>query len=131
MIPWPIALVVLLYGLIAASSAARMWQGIASRSVSSSAWSLAWCLMAGAVVVGLAWLRPWARRLAVWSSLVMMLGALGAALFTILQPTPHPRHSLVATGMASLYLVVSRYLSRPRVKAWFGVGERGKVKGAR
>ena len=72
------------------------------------------------LVIGLAWLKPWARRLAIWTSVLMMLGAMGVAGIALAKASPQPMRSLMATGLAGVQLVVIRYLTRPHVKAWFG-----------
>ena len=115
MVPWPIALVCVGYAVIATSAAALMvrGQGLAV------CWSGLWALLSAAVVVGLAGLRPWARRLAVWASAGMMLSALALSLLLAIQAQPDARHSLLATGMAGLQLLLVRYLTRPHVKRWF------------
>ena len=64
-------------------------------------------------------MKPWARKLAVWTSLFLMFGSLAAAWIEVAQTPPQPKGSLLATGLASLLFLMIRYLTRPRVKAWF------------
>ncbi|MBI3319064.1 MAG: hypothetical protein HYZ89_00530 [Candidatus Omnitrophica bacterium] len=64
-------------------------------------------------------MKPWARRLTVAVSWAMMVSALGVAVLAVTAGRPHPKHSMLATGIAAIQLVIIRYVTRPRVKAWF------------
>ncbi len=124
MIPWPIAVLCAFYAILATSSAALGWNIVAHRVEGSLVWSGLWTVWSLVLVWGLAFLKPWARTLAVWASVVLMVSALGAALLVILRAHPEPRASLTATGMATVHLIVLRYLTRPHVRAWFGSASR-------
>ena len=119
MVPWPIAVLTLVYGAIATSSVAAMWRAAQGQVQQPLVWSGIWGGVSAILVIGLTLMRPWARVLAVWASLAMMLSALGMAGLALVQATPNPTHSLFATLVASLQLVIIRYLTRPHVKVWF------------
>ena len=115
MVPWPIALLAIFYACIASSSALMLVQ--AGRGI--SAWPAAWGALSALLVWGLVMMKPWARRLAVWSSAAMTLAALLNALMAVIPTPPNPKLALAATGIAGLQLVIIRYLTRPRVRSWF------------
>lgn len=119
MVPWPIALLAGLYAVLATCSAAALWRIVQGQVHQSVLWPVVWCAVSTTLVIGLAFLKPWARTLAIWSSTFTLVGSLSAALMAVLQPTPSPMRSLAATGMAGVYLLVLRYLTRPHVKRWF------------
>lgn len=119
MIPWPIALIAAFYGVVFAWSSAALWRAGAAPASASIGWAGWWSAGSFVLMVGLVFLKPWARRLAVWSSGLLLLSSLGAALLAVAQPVPDARHSLLATGLAALQLVLIRYLTRPHVKRWF------------
>jgi len=118
MIPWPIALLSIGYTIVATSAAATIWRHLPGQG--GAVWLGAfWCAVSVILVAGLATLKPWARRLALWVSVGLMAGALGAGVLAILQVPPQPMRSLGGTLMACAQLVVLRYLTRPHVRAWF------------
>ena len=119
MIPWPIAIVCGLYTAVATFAAAAAWKGLHAGAPAAVSLSAAWALASAAIVFGLASMKPWSRRLALWTSTALLVSALVTAVWAIFQPSPQPSRSLIATGMASAYLVVVRYLTRPCVRAWF------------
>ena len=119
MVPWPIAMLCALYTVLATSSAATLWRALQGHQHQALLWSLLWGGLCTTVVMGLAGLRPWARRLTLWASALMMVAALGVAGMVVIQARPDPMRSLLATGMAGLQLVLMRYLTRPHVKQWF------------
>lgn len=119
MVPWPIALLAIFYMVLGSSSAATVWQVTQRQLTRPLVWAGLWCVLSTILVIGLVRLRPWARRLAVFVSVLMAISALGTAGLAIAQENPEPMRSLFATGLASIQLVVIRYLTRPHVKAWF------------
>ncbi len=128
MIPWPIALLTALYAALATCSFAGVWRLlVVGQTGRDLAWSLAWTGLSGAAMLGLALMKPWGRRLAVWTSALLMASALCAAWFAVARPAPQPRWSFVATGLAAVQMVVIRYLTRPRVKRWFVVSSAGPL----
>ncbi len=131
MVPWPIALLVLWYAGLATASAATLWKLWHGQVHGAILWLSVWCGVSAVLVVGLAWLKPWARKLAIWSSGLILVGALANAGLAIAQAAPQPMRSVLATGIASIQLVVIRYLTRPHVKAWFKSSGRLSVFGDR
>ena len=119
MIPWPVALLCALFAVFASASAATMWQRASGQLHGSVVWSGVWCALSATLVVGLALLKPWARRLTIGASVLMMLCALGVAVTSVLQPKAEPVRSVLATAVASVQLLIIRYVTRPHVKAWF------------
>jgi hypothetical protein len=118
MVPWPIALIAVVYAAVGTVAAAQWWQALLRGS--SGVWvSGAWAALLGVVVAGLAFLQPWARRLAVWTSVLLMVSGLALAVMAAILVPPSGRQSLMGTGLASVQLFIIRYLTRPRVKAWF------------
>jgi len=117
MIPWPIALLSLCYGLIAAASSVMVWKITAGSSQQPLLWALAWLAVSSGVMCGLPLLKPWARRLAIFGSVVLTALTLSvAAVFLI---ASRPVAALVITLGAGLHVVTIRYLQRPAVRAWF------------
>ena len=124
MVPWPIALLSIGYTMLATSSAAAVWRHLGQGGAWSLLWAGGWCAVSVVLVAGLATLKPWARRLAVWVSVGLMVGALGAGVLAIRQVPPQPMRGLFGRLMACTQLVILRYLTRPHVKAWFTGGVR-------
>lgn len=119
MIPWPIALLVLIYAAVATASAASAWRALQGWEAHPVWWPAFWMAAFGAAALGLACLKPWARTAAVWLSVLLVAGSLGSAWLAIASARPNPTHSMTATLIAGAHLVVIRYLTRPRVKQWF------------
>ena len=120
MIPWPVALLSLFYGLIATISASAAWKVISGMSDRPILWPLAWLALAFGTMCGLALLKPWGRGLAVVGSIVMALVTLAlAGLFVM---GGHPVAALLSTLAASVHVIVIRYLHRPVVKRYFNGG---------
>ena len=125
MMPWPIAIFAALYAAVGTSAAAMLWNLASGRPAAghpSAGWLAFWTALSAALVIGLMLMKPWARRLAVWSSVLMMGAALVGAWMAATQA--QARAGLIATGVATMQLVAIRYLTRPRVKAWFAEGVR-------
>ncbi len=117
MVPWPIALLTLFYGVIAAISAATAWKvttGVLDRSL---LWPVVWLAGSVGVMCGLPLLKPWARWLAVLGSWVFVLITLSIA--GLLARASHPVAALGSTVGAAIHLMILRYLGRPAVKAYF------------
>ena len=120
MVPWSIALIALAYAAVASASAAALAKIAQGTGTQPAFWPALWLAVSLALLIGLAQMKPWARRLAVWSSVLIASGAAGIASASLARPVPEPGWALAATGVASLQLLIIRYLTRPRVKAWFG-----------
>jgi len=115
MIPWPIAVLSTWFGILAACAA---FNALTTSLIGVAVWSWLWCGVAFLTTITLATMRVWARRMAVGVAVFFMAGALLAALGTAML-AQHPLRILVSTAMAGVHLIVARYLTRPRVKAWF------------
>jgi len=127
MVPWPIALLTLFYGVIATVAAAHAWRMLVPGAVTSAifqkasishvGWALVWLVVASAAMIGLPLRRLWGRSLAILTSWLLIATTLAIA------------GALVAAGKPALALAVScsvgchylmiRYLKRPLVVAWF------------
>ena len=117
MIPWPIALLTIFYGVIAALSAATMWQ-IATHTVDRSwMWPLVWLAVSAGVVVGLPLLKTWGRSLAIGASWLMVATTLATA--GVIVAAGRPLIALLATLSGAGHVIAIRYLQRPSVKAYF------------
>ncbi|MBI2495557.1 MAG: hypothetical protein HYW10_03185, partial [Candidatus Omnitrophica bacterium] len=100
MVPAPIALLTLFYGIIATVSAASVW-GIMNGSVDRPmAWPLAWLALSAGAMFGLPLLKPWARGLALAGSGLMALGTLAVA--GVLVISGRPLGALAVTLAASV-----------------------------
>jgi len=117
MIPWPIALLTVCYGIIAAVSAAAVWRVMTGSADRPLIWPAAWLLLSLAVMSGLPLLKSWARRLAIGGSVLLVVVTLSVA--GLLVVAGRPLAGLAAAISASVHVVVIRYLNRPQVKAWF------------
>ena len=117
MIPWPIALLTLFYGCLAAMSAATAWRVMTGASEQSLVWAVGWLALSAGAMCGLPLLRPWARTLAIAGlagfSLVLLAHAAGLVM------AGRPLVGLGATMTASMPVLVIRYLRRPTVRACF------------
>ena len=117
MVPWPIALLTLFYGVIAAASAVTAWRVVAGAINRPLIWPAGWLVLSASIMCGLPLLRPWARGLAVMMSALMVLVTLSmAGLFVM---AGHPLGAVLATVGAGVHLVIIRYLRRPNVRAYF------------
>ena len=115
--PPPIAVLALFYSLIATLSAAMVWRIVSETSHRSLPWAVGWLVLSAAVMCGLPLLRPWARRLAILGStllLVMML-----AIACRLVASAQPGWGLAAALGAGVHVLIIRYLRRPSVRASF------------
>ena len=123
MVPWPIALLAMLYAVIATASAAGLWKIATGASHQSLVWPLGWLTLSVAAMVGLALLKPWGRRLAVVGLALITMSMLALAALLIM--ARRPLGGLLATAAASVHVVMIRYLHRPATKAYFGNAECG------
>lgn len=117
MVPWPIALLSLFYGVIATVSAATLWQILSGASDRPLLWPAMWLALSTGVMCGLPLLKPWARTLAIVASALMVLMTLAVA--GLLVTSGRPFASLGATLAAGLHFFVIRYLQRPAIRAYF------------
>ena len=122
MIPWPVALLALFYGIVAALSAAAFWRVLLDSLDRSLVWPAAWLLLSAAAMIGLPLLKPWARVVAVAGLVWMMVNSLVLAGGLI--AAGHPVGGLCVTLASGVLVIAVRYWRRPNVKAWFVTGER-------
>lgn len=117
MVPRPVALLVVFYGCLAASSAATAWKILTDLSHRPLVWSVLWCAGSVAAVYGLALLRPWGRLLAMAGFAALTVTTVSVAWLLALRGLSWA--ALLATAGSSVYVIGIRYLNRPQVKAWF------------
>ena len=120
MVPWPIALLTLFYGILAAASGATLVRSVSGVLSPSMLWPAGWLALSLGVACGLPLLRPWARRLAIAGSLVMIASLLSLAALCI--RARHPGVGALLALSTSVHLVVIRYLRRPIVRRYFEAG---------
>ena len=118
MVPWPIALLTLFYGIVAAVSAATLWRILIGVTERPMAWPLVWLALSAGAMCGLPLLQAWGRRCAVWTSWLLTASTLAGS--ALLVASGRPAAGLAVTFSAALHLLVIRYLTRPSVKRWFG-----------
>ena len=117
MVPWPIALLTLFYGIIAAASAAMVWRILGGQVYQPLIWAISWLLLSGSIMCGLPLLKSWARMLAVFGSVLLTILALAVA--GLLAMSRHPWGALLATLGAGVHVLVIRYLRRPIIRGYF------------
>ena len=117
MVPWPIALLTLLYGVIATASATTVWKVVNGMSQQSLMWPIAWLASSAGAMCGLPLLKVWGRRLAICTSALLLLVTL--AIVGLFVRSGHPLGGLLVGFMAGTHALVIRYLQRPTVKALF------------
>ena len=121
MIPWPIALLALLYGVVAALAAQSSWTIISGVSSRPLLVHLAWLGLSTGATAGLLFLKPWGRLLAIWTSILLMVVLLAVSGMLVLGAKEHGFGFLVAV-MAAVQMLTIRYLRLPKVKALFRAG---------
>lgn len=122
MVPWPIAWLSLLYGVLAAASAATVWKIAVGTIERALIWPVVWLGLSVFTMCGLALLKPWARGLAILGlALIMVVLLAMAGLFAV---SAHPWGALFTALLAGVPVIMIRYLRRPVVKAYFTAGAR-------
>ena len=117
MVPWPIALLSLLYAVLMTVSLGSVWKIVSGAVVRPLIWPLAWCMLSAAVMCGLPLLKPWARRLAIAGSIWLLVTTLAIAGALVAQG--RPGLGLAAALGSGAHVLIIRYLQRPTVKAFF------------
>jgi len=117
MVPWPIALLTLFFGVIATIAAATVWKIVSGASDQPLVWPLVWLALSGGVMLGLPLLKLWGRVVAVVASGLMAVTTLAIAARLI--SAGHPLASLLATVSAGAHVLAIRYLQRPPIKLLF------------
>ncbi len=117
MVPWPVALLTLFYGVIAALSAAMVTRILTGVSHQSVWWPIAWLALSAGAVCGLPLLTSWGRRLAIAVSSLLILATLAAA--GVLVAAGRPGIGLLVTFSTGCHYLMIRYLQRPSVTTLF------------
>ena len=117
MIPWPVALLTLFYGFLAAISAAAVWKIAHGTLVRPIIWPAAWLALSAALVCGLPLLKPWARSLAIAGSWALALMTLAYA--GLLAAAGRPGLALAGALLAGTHFIIIRYLQRASVREYF------------
>ena len=121
MVPWPIALLTLFYGAMAALSAATVWKIATDATDRPLMWPLVWLVVCASLMCGLPLLKSWARTLAIATSMIMIALTLSLAALFVLRG--EPLAALAATFGTGVHGVIIRYLQRPVIKEFFNRGE--------
>jgi hypothetical protein len=117
MVPWPIALLSLFYGVLGTLAAASAWQ-IVNGASPRPLWPQAlWLAVSMGAVCGLPLLKAWGRWCALAGAVGLAATILAAAAWFIAKHAP--LQGLVAGLSTVVPLTMVRYLTRPNVKAWF------------
>jgi hypothetical protein len=117
MVPWPVALLSVFYGVIATLSAATVWQVATGAVDRPMLWPVLWLAMSAGVMCGLPLLRPWGRSLAIVASWLLVAVTLAIAGLVVM--AGRPVVGLLATVSGAVHVAAIRYLRRPAVKAYF------------
>jgi hypothetical protein len=117
MVPWPIALLALLYAVIATASAVSVWRVMSGASAQPLLWPVAWLTLSASAVYGLALLKPWARTVTLIGFVALSVVTLGVA--GVMVATGRPLGGLFATVIVGFYVLAIRYLQRPSVRTYF------------
>jgi hypothetical protein len=117
MVPWPIALLTIFYGMVAALSAATIWQIATGAVARPLLWPILWLTVSAGVMCGVPLLKPWGRALAIIASWLMVVVTLAIAGLVVM--AGRPLLGLLATVSGTVHVVAIRYLRRPAVKAYF------------
>lgn len=120
MVPWPIALLTVFYGMVAAFSAATAWRILSGAVEQLLAPQLIWLALSAGAMGGLPLRKAWGRRLAIWTSLLLMIAMVATAVLVGVVGR-HPLLGIVMACGAGLHVLAIRYLQRPDVKQWFGL----------
>ena len=123
MVPWPIALLTIFYGMLAAVSGVGVWKIVTGAVHRPLLWPVVWLGLSVAVMCGLPLLKSWARWLAVAGSAGLGVVTLGGAL--LIAGAGRPGLGFMGALLAGTHVIVIRYLQRPTVKAYFQNAECG------
>ena len=110
MIPWPIALLSLFYGVVAAFAAANAWEILNGASQRPLVWPLLWLGLCAGAMVGLPMGRAWGRTLAVAAAWWLTLSSLATAAWFV--RLKQPLVALLVTFTSAIYILIIRYLKK-------------------
>lgn len=120
MVPVPIAMLSLGYGILAAMAGTSIWKVLIGSVEGNVLWPAAWLVLSLVSACGLALLKPWARTLAivgfVWITLVIL------SLAGVMIASGRPVAALAAVIGTGVPLLAIRYLRRPIVRELFVQG---------
>ncbi|MBI3320686.1 MAG: hypothetical protein HYZ91_00255 [Candidatus Omnitrophica bacterium] len=117
MVPWPLALLSLFYGVVATLSASMVWRIVTGTLARPLIWPMMWLALSAGVMLGLPLLKSWGRVLAMAASVLMTATTLAIA--AVLAAVGRPGLSLLATVSAGAHVLAIRYLTRPQIKDYF------------
>ena len=129
MIPWPLAALSVLYGLLAFLSAVRLVECIAQQSSAGIVWTVLWLVIASGACIGLPAQKEWGRRFAVVGAALFTVAAIIGAVVLVVRVPPHPQQALLETVLAGVALIIIRYLRRPVIKAQFQASQQASPEG--
>lgn len=117
MVPWPIALLAIFYAIIATIASSMAWKVMIGVSERPFFWPALWMVLSAGATYGLVMFKPWGRKLAVWTSMLMMITIWSIA--ALLVVGREPGWALLTTVVAGLQMIPVRYLGQPAVKTLF------------
>lgn len=116
MIPWPIALLTLFYGVLATVAGAGLWRALVSPN-GSGGWTVLGFVLCAAATIGLPLMKDWARKLAI--GIAVWIAVVTLAYAALLVKAGEPGLALAATFSTAIEWLIVRYLRRPAVTSWF------------
>lgn len=117
MVPWPLALLSLFYGVIAAASSAGLWKAVTGMSRQPVLWPVLWLGVSASAMCGLALLKSWGRVLAIAGFIALC--AVMLAMAGLLAAAGRPAGAVLSAVMAGVHILAIRYLQRETTKAYF------------
>ncbi len=120
MVPVPIAMLSLGYGILAAVAGTAVWKVLIGSVAGNMLWPASWLVLSLVSACGLALLKPWARTLAIVGFVLITLVILSLA--GVLITSGRPVGALAAAIGTGVPLLAIRYLRRPVVRELFVQG---------
>ena len=117
MVPWPLALLSLFYGVIAAASSAGLWRAVTGVSQQPVLWPVLWLSVSAGAMCGLALLKAWGRVLAIAGFIALC--AVMLAMAGLLAAAGRPAGAVLSAALAGVHILAIRYLQREATKAYF------------
>ena len=117
MIPLPIALLSVFFGLLAATSAMSVWSVMNGAVHKPLVSQVAWLLLSAGAMIGLPLRKTWGLWCAIACAWLVVLSVLAIAAWLIASGAPGWG---LGCGLGTVVpLTAIRYLTRPNVKQWF------------